>query len=186
MKANSTSDVMWGSFTLKMMWWGHISSVVSFPKTCYPNVITGKTSDKSKPRDSLQHISIRLKTVKVMKNKVKTEKSSETTEERQLNAMWHSGLDLGTEKDINRQNGVNVNIPVVLTNTTVMWNYKVRVNWNWARRYENSPVLPLQLLCRSKSIPKLRVNKKENFRDPDQVICRSILYQNQKICPKDI
>lgn len=100
--------------------------------------------------------------------------------------MWHSGLDLGTEKDINRQNGVNVNIPVVLTNTTVMWNYKVRVNWNWARRYENSPVLPLQLLCRSKSIPKLRVNKKENFRDPDQVICRSILYQNQKICPKDI
>lgn len=52
----------------------HFTCVVFFPKTCYPNVTIRKTSDKSKLKDILQHTSMHLKIVKVVKNKVKTEK----------------------------------------------------------------------------------------------------------------
>lgn len=59
-----------------------------------------KTRDESELREVLQHTSIYLKTVKVMKNKEKTGKPSWTTRNQGeiTNTMRHSGLDLGTEK----------------------------------------------------------------------------------------
>lgn len=74
-EANISSDVMWESFTPKMMWRA-LPSVVFLPKTFSSNAVMRKTSDESKPRGLLQYNAVYSKPSSSWKGEKVHEKQS--------------------------------------------------------------------------------------------------------------